>query len=116
MTQSFDVPRRFDLVVASYVIGEARSPLERRRLVDSLWRRTGGLLVLVEPGTPVGSANIREARAQVCFLPVQSCVPASQSPMRCTPTHRHRQLVDQLLRTPMARYRGSVSEGASSLS
>ena len=57
---------RFDLVAASYVIGEARSPSERRRLVDSLWRRTGGVLVLVEPGTPVGSANIREARAQVC--------------------------------------------------
>ena len=56
---------RFDLVVASYVLGEARSPSERRRLVDALWRRTGGMLVLVEPGTPVGSANVREARAQV---------------------------------------------------
>ena len=53
------------MVVASYVLGEARSPSERRRLVDSLWRRTDGLLVLVEPGTPVGSANVREARAQV---------------------------------------------------
>ena len=64
--------RRFDLVVASYVIGEARSPSERRRLVDRLWRRTGGMLVLVEPGTPVGSANVREARAQArtTLLPV----------------------------------------------
>ncbi len=57
-------------MVASYVIGEARSPSERRRLVDRLWRHTGGMLVLVEPGTPVGSANIREARAQVRSPPL----------------------------------------------
>ena len=57
--------RRHDLVVASYVIGELRSASERRRVVDSLWQRTSGVLVLLEPGTPVGSANIREARSQV---------------------------------------------------
>lgn len=58
-----------DMVVASYVIGELRSESERRRVVDALWQRTGGVLVLLEPGTPVGSANIREARAQVLHLP-----------------------------------------------
>lgn len=52
-------------MVASYVIGELRSDAERRRVVSALWQRTSGLLVLLEPGTPVGSANIREARSQV---------------------------------------------------
>ncbi len=51
-------------MVASYVLAELRSPAERRRVVQSLWERTRGLLLLVEPGTPVGSANVREARTQ----------------------------------------------------
>lgn len=56
---------RYDLVVASYVLAELRSPAERQRIVQALWQRTRGLLLLVEPGTPIGSANVREARTQV---------------------------------------------------
>ena len=36
-----------------------------RRLVQDLWERTGGVLVLVEPGTPAGAANIQRARSQL---------------------------------------------------
>lgn len=54
-----------DLVVASYVLAELRTPAERRSIVEALWARTTGVLLLVEPGTPVGSANIREARTQI---------------------------------------------------
>lgn len=57
--------QRYDLVVASYVLAELRSPAERRKVVQALWERTRGLLLLVEPGTPIGSANVREARTQV---------------------------------------------------
>jgi hypothetical protein len=59
--------RRHDLVVASYVLGELRSGSERRRTVQELWRLTapGGVLVLVEPGTPPGATFILQARQQV---------------------------------------------------
>lgn len=53
------------MVTAAYVIGELSSDEERRRVVDTLWASTGELLVLIEPGTPVGSAHILEARRQV---------------------------------------------------
>ena len=66
--------------MASYVIGEARSPSERRRLVDSLWRRTGGLLVLVEPGTPVGSPTSArlERRCALCLSIPDQLVPSME--------------------------------------
>eukprot|EP00887_Chlorella_sp_A99_P000173 scaffold13.g173.t1 len=44
--------RRYDLVVAGYLLGELQGEAERRRLVQTLWQRTAGMLVLVEPGTP----------------------------------------------------------------
>jgi ribosomal protein RSM22 (predicted rRNA methylase) len=58
-------PRRHDLVVAAYVLGELRSDAERARAVDDLWARAGRFLVLVEPGTPAGAARILAARARV---------------------------------------------------
>ena len=52
--------------MAAYVLVELASPQERARTVAELWRRTKGVLVLVEPGTPAGSAAVRAARSQVC--------------------------------------------------
>ncbi|KAI8472825.1 MAG: mitochondrial small ribosomal subunit Rsm22-domain-containing protein, partial [Monoraphidium minutum] len=57
--------RRYDCVVGSYVLSEVAGPRERAALVARLWSLTGGVLVLVEPGTPAGFANIAEARAAV---------------------------------------------------
>jgi ribosomal protein RSM22 (predicted rRNA methylase) len=53
-----------DLVVAAYVLGELPEPT-RGEVVDGLWARAGGVLAIVEPGTPQGFALVREARDRV---------------------------------------------------
>jgi ribosomal protein RSM22 (predicted rRNA methylase) len=49
-----------DLVVAAYVLGELPRPHDE--IVEALWARATGALVLIEPGTPRGFAHIRSAR------------------------------------------------------
>lgn len=57
---AWDAPAH-DLVVAAYVLNEL--PAARRAgVIDALWQRSSGALVLLEPGTPAGFARIREAR------------------------------------------------------
>jgi ribosomal protein RSM22 (predicted rRNA methylase) len=51
-----------DLVIASYLLAELTAG-GRTALVQSLWRATGGALVLVEPGTPDGFERLSQARA-----------------------------------------------------
>jgi ribosomal protein RSM22 (predicted rRNA methylase) len=51
----------YDLVVASYAIGEL-GPGDMRAALESLWRSAARALVIVEPGTPEGFARIRSAR------------------------------------------------------
>jgi ribosomal protein RSM22 (predicted rRNA methylase) len=53
---------RADLVIASYVLAELPQDV-RTTLLESLWRSTGGALVLVEPGTPDGFQRLGEVRA-----------------------------------------------------
>jgi ribosomal protein RSM22 (predicted rRNA methylase) len=50
-----------DLVVASYALGEL-SPAHRLRTVDRAWQAARLALVLIEPGSPVGFAVVKEAR------------------------------------------------------
>lgn len=78
----------YDLVVASYVLTEMQSDDERQQAVDMLWRQTKDVLVLLEPGTPSGSAYVRHARTQVratihmtcpCDAAVIACLDAAAS-------------------------------------
>ncbi|MXY26408.1 MAG: hypothetical protein F4Y45_18045 [Acidobacteria bacterium] len=53
-----------DLVLFGYVLGEL--PEERRaETVDAAWDVTAGALVIVEPGTPAGTARVLSAREQL---------------------------------------------------
>ena len=51
--------------MASYSLGELENAAEQRRALQALWQATADVLVLIEPGTPAGSALVRAARAQV---------------------------------------------------
>jgi len=53
-----------DLVTLAYVLDELAAP-ERDALVMRLWSLTGGVLLIVEPGTTAGWQRILAARAQL---------------------------------------------------
>jgi ribosomal protein RSM22 (predicted rRNA methylase) len=55
---------RADLVIASYVMAEL-APDALTRVAEALWSGTGGMLVVIEPGTPAGFARIRSLRAHL---------------------------------------------------
>ncbi len=53
-----------DLVLCSYALNEL-SAAQRTTLVTKAWARCKGMLILVEPGTVAGFANILSARTQL---------------------------------------------------
>ncbi|MHC2257002.1 ribosomal protein RSM22 (predicted rRNA methylase) [Bradyrhizobium embrapense] len=53
-----------DLVVASYMIGEL-GDAERAALTDAMWSKARDTLLVVEPGTPAGYAQIIALRARL---------------------------------------------------
>lgn len=48
--------------MSGYALLEMAGEGDRRRMVESLWARTTGFLVLIEEGTKAGHAAILEAR------------------------------------------------------
>ena len=72
----------YDLVVASYLIGELR-PADRREVLKSLWLSAARALVLVEPGTPEGFARIRDARDSLANAGAEIAAPCPHA--RCCP-------------------------------
>lgn len=76
----------FDLVVASYSLGEL-SPAQRSQCLRQAWQRTRRLLLLVEPGTRAGFGCIHQARSELIALGAKLLAPCPHSlvcPMAAT--------------------------------
>lgn len=56
-----DIAEKADLVLSSYCLNEL-SPSARKTALQKLWRAADKLLVIIEPGTPEGFSQLREAR------------------------------------------------------
>lgn len=65
-----------DLVVASYVLAELPEEKAASVAID-LWQQAGGVLALIEPGTPQGFARIRAARAALIEAGAQVAAPCT---------------------------------------
>ena len=63
-----------DLVISSYVLNEM-SMENRMKVVKWLWENTGKMLVIIEPGTPVGFSNIRRIRDYLIEQGAYVCAP-----------------------------------------
>lgn len=61
LTANTPLPQKADLVISSYVLNEMKRA-DRRSTALRLWEATENLLLIVEPGTPIGSAGLREVR------------------------------------------------------
>lgn len=73
---SLGAATRHDAVVASHVLNEL--PADRRAsVVDALWKATGDVLVLIEPGTQAGFASIRAARDLILSLGGHAVAPCT---------------------------------------
>jgi ribosomal protein RSM22 (predicted rRNA methylase) len=73
----------WDLVIASYAIGEL-TQAQRAELLARAWKATSGALVIVEPGTRPGFGVIHSAREQLIACNAQIAAPcphASACPM-----------------------------------
>lgn len=68
---SCDITERFnkkaDLVTASYVLNEL-TEAKRDKLTEKLWICTEKMLIIIEPGTPVGFSNIKAIREKLISL------------------------------------------------
>lgn len=62
-----DIKENGDVVISSYMINELPKE-ERENAVKKMWNATNKLLVIIEPGTPAGFANILEIRNNILNL------------------------------------------------
>lgn len=53
---------QFDVVVSAFSLSELPSKADRTEIVQNLWRKTSGFLVLVENGTKAGHCLLMDAR------------------------------------------------------
>ncbi|MDO4467618.1 MAG: small ribosomal subunit Rsm22 family protein [Bacillota bacterium] len=56
-----DIPEHADLVVVSYALNEF-SEEKRIQVLQKLWNATDKLFLILEPGTPVGSSQLKKAK------------------------------------------------------
>ncbi len=73
----------YDLVVAAYSIGELHEK-DQISVVDNLWKMTNQVLILIEPGTPLGFERLRTLRSHLLSQGAKMIAPcphASTCPM-----------------------------------
>ncbi len=78
------VPGQADLVTISYVLGELAAPAQRS-VVGAAWQSARKLLVIIEPGTPRGFANLLKAREQVTAAGGYSLAPCPRAEAHACP-------------------------------
>lgn len=71
---SRDFPEHADLVISGYCLNEM-TDAQRKAAVARLWNAADKLLLIVEPGTPAGFAQLRAAREQLVSLGAQIVAP-----------------------------------------
>ena len=74
-----------DLVVEGYMLGELSEKL-RLPVAEKLWHACGQLLVLIEPGTPQGFANLAAVRAHLVSLGAHVAAPCPAGSASCPMT------------------------------
>lgn len=67
-----------EVVVAAYVLNEIEAD-QRLSAARALWKATGGLLLVVEPGTPVGFANLLAIRNDLAGIGADVVAPCPET-------------------------------------
>lgn len=73
LAQLGELPQH-DMILLSYSIGEL-TPEAQLKIAEAAWKAATKLLVIVEPGTPVGFARIRALRAALISFGAQMVAP-----------------------------------------
>lgn len=62
-----DISEKADLVICSYVLNEMNE-IDRKNVLTKLWNATNKMLLIVEPGTPIGFNEIKVIRKDLIEL------------------------------------------------
>lgn len=74
-----------ELVCEGYMLGELEAGM-RLSVAEKLWNACGQMLVLIEPGTPQGFANLRAVRERLTAMGAYVAAPCPQGSVDCPMT------------------------------
>lgn len=81
LTDSAPLPKG-DLVIEGYMLGELREDM-RLPVAEKLWQAAERMLVIIEPGTPQGFANLAAVRARLTALGAHVAAPCPAGSTVC---------------------------------
>jgi len=81
LTDSAPLPKG-DLVIEGYMLGELREDM-RLPVAEKLWHAAEKMLVLIEPGTPQGFANLSAVRKHLAALGAHVAAPCPAGSVSC---------------------------------
>lgn len=79
-----NIEEKADLVICSYVLNEL-SDSDRMKALEKLWKATNKILLIIEPGTPVGFNQLKEIRTELIKNGASVVAPCSNSCECCIP-------------------------------